>query len=103
MPLYETLLPLAQANGGQNPLGMLLPLILIFIVFYFFIIRPQRKKDAERKRMIAAVRKGDKIITVGGVHASVTQVDDASVLVQADANVKLRIEKTAIASVDTKG
>ncbi len=99
MPLYETLLPLAQATGGQNPMAMLLPLILIFIVFYFFIIRPQRKKDAERKQMIAAVRKGDKIITVGGVHASVTQVDERSVLVQADTNVKLRIEKTAIASV----
>lgn len=81
---------------------MFIPLILIFVVFYFFIIRPQRKKDAERKQMIAAVRKGDKIITVGGVHASVTQVDDASVLVQADTDVKLRIEKTAIASVQTK-
>lgn len=99
MPLYETLLPLAQATGGQNPMAMLLTLVLIFIVFYFFIIRPQRKKDAERKQMIAAVRKGDKIITVGGVHASVTQVDERSVLVQADTNVKLRIEKTAIASV----
>ncbi len=103
MPLYETLLPLAQATGGQNPMTMLVPLILIFVVFYFFIIRPQRKKDAQRKQMIAAVRKGDKIITLGGVHASVTQVDETSVLVQADSNVKLRIEKSAIASVDTKG
>lgn len=103
MPLYETLLMGAPANGDANPMAMFLPLILIFVVFYFFIIRPQKKKETERKQMIAAVRKGDKIITLGGVHGAVTQVDDTSVLVQADTNVKLRVEKSAIASVDTKG
>lgn len=84
---------------GSNPLITFLPLILIFVVFYFFIIRPQKKKEDERKRMIESVKKGDKVITIGGVHGTVTQVDEGSVLIQADTNVKLRVEKNAIASV----
>ena len=85
-----------------NPLTMFLPLILIFIVFYFFIIRPQKKKEDTRKSMIESVSKGDKIVTIGGVHGTVTQVDDTSVLAQVDSNTKLRIEKNAIASLPSK-
>jgi len=75
---------------------------LIFVVFYFFIIRPQRKREADRKQMIAAVQKGDKIITAGGVHATVTKVEETSVLAQVDDNVKLRFEKSAISSVPSR-
>ncbi len=93
---------MGPANGDANPIAMFLPLILIFLVFYFFIIRPQKKKEDTRKAMISAVKKGDKVVTIGGVHGSVTQVDEASVLVQVDTNVKLRIEKNAISSVQPK-
>lgn len=79
-----------------------LPLLLIFVVFYFFIIRPQKKKEDTRKKMIEAVKKGDKIVTAGGLHGTVTQVDETSVLAQVDTNVKLRIEKNAIGSVVVK-
>jgi len=98
------LLLLMGAPGGEqaNPIAMFLPLILIFIVFYFFIIRPQKKKEDTRKSMIEAVKKGDRIITVGGVHGTVNQVDETSVLAQVDSNTKLRIEKSALASVGTK-
>ena len=102
MPFVQPFLMAAPAEGS-NPMLSFLPLILIFVVFYFLLIRPQRKKEAERKRMVAAVRKGDKVVTIGGLHGKVVQVDDASVLIEADTNVKLRIEKSALASVDTKG
>lgn len=98
MATYDLLLMGAPAEGA-NPLVSLLPLVLIFIVFYFFIIRPQKKKEDERKQMIAAVKKGDKVVTIGGVHGTVTQVDDASLLVQVDTNTKLRIDKNAVANV----
>ena len=102
----STFLPLllgAPAGGEQaNPLAMFLPLILIFIVFYFFIIRPQKKKEDSRKSMIEAVKKNDRIITIGGIHGMVTQVDETSVLVQVDNNPKLRIEKSALSSVGNK-
>ncbi len=101
MALHDVLLMGAPAEGA-NPLVTFLPLILIFVVFYFFIIRPQKKKEDTRKKMIEAVKKGDKIVTIGGVHGTVTQVDDASVLIQADTNTKLRIDKNAVANVGGK-
>jgi preprotein translocase subunit YajC len=99
--MFDLLLA-GPADSGANPIFSLLPLILIFVVFYFFIIRPQKKKEDQRKAMIEAVRKGDRIVTLGGVHGTVTQVDEASVLAQVDTNTKLRIEKNAIASVQAK-
>ena len=92
----------APSGEQANPLAMFLPLILIFIVFYFFIIRPQKKKEDQRKSMIEAVKKNDRIITIGGIHGTVTQVDETSVLAQVDNNTKLRIEKSALSSVGNK-
>lgn len=101
--MYDILLMGGPADGGTaNPIITLMPLILIFVVFYFFIIRPQKKKETERRSMIEAVKKGDRVVTIGGVHGTVTQVDDASVLVQVDTNVKLRVDKNAIASTGVK-
>jgi preprotein translocase subunit YajC len=99
--MYDFLL-MPQAGGEPNFLVTMLPLLLIFVVFYFFIIRPQKKRETERKALIEAVKKGDRIVTLGGIHGTVQQVDDASLLVQVDSNVKLRIDKNAVASVGTK-
>jgi len=95
---------LVGAPGGEqaNPLAMFLPLILIFIVFYFFIIRPQKKKEDSRKSMVEAVKKNDRVVTIGGIHGTVSQVDESSVLVQVDGATKLRIEKSALSSVSGK-
>lgn len=93
--MYDILL-MAQPAEGSNPVAMFLPLILIFIVFYFFIIRPQKKKEDERRKMIDAVKKGDSVVTIGGIHGTVTKVDDSSVLIQVDGNTKLRVEKSAL-------
>ncbi|MEP0545730.1 MAG: preprotein translocase subunit YajC [Rhodothermales bacterium] len=89
-------------GGGGGLASLFLPFLLVFIVFYFFIIRPQKKREDTRKTMISAVKKGDRIVTIGGVHATVTKVDETSVLAEVDENVKLRFDKAAIASVATK-
>lgn len=102
MTPYNFFLVGAPAGETANPLAMFLPLILIFIVFYFFIIRPQKKKEDTRKKMIEAVKKNDKVITIGGIHGTVTQVDDTSVLIQVDTNTKVRVEKSALSSVPGK-
>ncbi len=96
------LLPQAAPGGSGSLLGMLLPLLLIFLVFYFFIIRPQKKKEEQRRKMIEAVKKGDRIVTIGGIHGKVVRVSDTTVLVQVDDNTKIRLEKSAIASVESK-
>ena len=90
------------ATPGPNPLAMFLPMILIFVVIYLLIIRPQKKKEDTRKKMVEAVKKGDRVVTIGGIHGSVTQVDETSVLVQVDSSVKMRIEKNALSSVTSK-
>lgn len=102
MSPYTLFLLGAPAGEQANPLAMFLPLVLIFVVFYFFIIRPQKKKEDNRKSMISAVKKNDRVITIGGIHGTVTQVDESSVLVQVDNNTKLRIEKSALSSVGNK-
>ncbi len=74
---------------------------LIFAVFYFLLIRPQKKKEDARRKMIDALKKGDNIVTVGGLYGKVTQVDETSILVQVDDNTKVRIDKSAISSQRT--
>jgi preprotein translocase subunit YajC len=99
---YNILLLAQPTEGAPNPFVTFLPLILIFIVFYFFLIRPQKKKEEQRQKMIAALKKGDKVVTIGGIHGTVTQVDETSLLLQVDTNTKLRVEKSAIATVLSK-
>ena len=86
-------------TDGSNPFAPLIFMALIFGVFWFLLIRPQQKKEKERKAMIAAVKKGDNIVSVGGLYGKVLSVEEASVLAQVDDNVKVRIDKSAIQSV----
>lgn len=92
--------PLAQGFGGtEGLLGFLLPLLVIGAIFYFLIIRPQRQRESKRQDMISQVAKGDEVITIGGVHATVTKVEDDSVLMDVGSGTRMRFDKNAIASV----
>lgn len=91
----------APASGGFNP-SFFIMMGLVFVVFYFFIIRPQRRRDDQRRQLIEAVKKGDRVVSVGGIHGTVLRVDEGSLLVEVDQNVKLRFDKNAIASVGAK-
>ena len=87
---------MAQPQGDQNPLMSFLPLLLIIVVFYFFMIRPQMKKQKDLRSYREALQKGDKVITTGGIYGKVIGISDNSVLVEVDDNVKLKIDKSAI-------
>jgi preprotein translocase subunit YajC len=100
--VFNLLLFAGPSEGGGGIIGALLPLLLIIVVFYFFIIRPQRKREQEKEEMIDALEKGDSIITVGGMHGKIKQINDTSVLAQVDSQVKVRIEKEAISRVPSK-
>ena len=91
------------ANGGGSGIEAFLPLILIFIVFYFLLIRPQQKKVKQHKAMLGAIRRGDKVVTGGGIFGTVTKViDDKEVTVEIADGVKVRVERGLIASVMAK-
>ncbi|WP_412554544.1 preprotein translocase subunit YajC [Shimia sp. MIT1388] len=87
----------------MQELGQFLPLILIFVIMYFLLIRPQQKKMKEHQAMVAAVRRGDQVVTQGGLIGKVTKVkDDAEIEVELAENVKVRVVKSTIAQVTSK-
>jgi len=94
----------AQAAGGAGAgFEAFLPLILIFVVFYFLLIRPQQKKAKQHKEMLGAIRRGDKIVTNGGIEGTVSKVVDDNVLqVEIAEGVKVRIHRGMIAIVLSK-
>lgn len=77
-------------------MGMWVMLILIFVVMWFFMIRPQRKQQKELEAMRAALKKGDKVVTAGGIKGVIAEVNDKDVLVKVDGEVKLRVDKTCV-------
>lgn len=85
-----------QGQANQNPIMSFLPIIAIFVVFYFFMIRPQMKKAKEQKKYREALKKGDKIVTIGGLHGKIAEMNDSTVLIETEGGVKLRFEKSAI-------
>jgi preprotein translocase subunit YajC len=80
-------------------LSTIVPFLLIIVVFYFLILRPQQKRAKERTKLLEGVQKGDKIITAGGLHGTVEGLEDKVVLIKIADNVKVKIEKTGIATI----
>jgi preprotein translocase subunit YajC len=88
---------MAPPQGGQaNPLVQLIPLILIIVVFYFFMIRPQMKKAKEQKKFVESLKKGDKILTIGGIYGKVVETDETTVLMETEDGSRMRVVKSAI-------
>lgn len=97
----------AQAAGSPGTgdfIGMILPLVMIMVVFWFLLIRPQQKRQKEHQQLIAKVARGDTIVTSGGLIGRVSKVvDERELLVEVGENVKVRVVRSAIAEVRAKG
>ncbi len=83
---------------AQQP-NMMIPLIMFVVVFYFFLIRPQQKREKEKKTMITGLKKGDKVITNGGILAKIVDIKDNSVIAKISNEVKIEISKEAVTLV----
>lgn len=92
--------PQGAAQGG-SPLGAFLPLIVIFAIFYFLLIRPQQKRAKQHREMVGAIKKGDKIITSGGLYGVVDSAGEKTVTVKVAENVKIKLGKSYIATIRT--
>ncbi len=86
-------------GGGTQLVTMLITFGLIIVVFYFLVIRPQNRKQKEAKKMLEAIKKGDRVVTIGGMHGYVESVKDDSVLLKVDDNVKIKFSKSAVSQV----
>ena len=102
--MFATLIAQAQtaapapgpAGGG---IGFFVPLIFIFVIMYFVMIRPQKKRQQDQQRLISSVKTGDRVVTNAGIHGLIANVKETTVIVKVADNVKIEMEKSAIASV----
>ncbi|MCX6273243.1 MAG: preprotein translocase subunit YajC [Bacteroidetes bacterium] len=90
--------PPAQNGGKGSTLISFLPLLLIIVVFYFFFIRPQVKKTKDAKKFRESLKKGDKIVTIGGIHGKIVEVQETTFSIEVANEVWIRIEKSAVAT-----
>ena len=81
---------------GAGGFGQFIPLILIFVIFYFLLIRPQQKKAKEHQEFLSALKKGANVVTNGGVHGKITGLTDSIVTLEVDTNVRLKINRASI-------
>ncbi|WP_428421582.1 preprotein translocase subunit YajC [Methylibium sp.] len=93
----------AAAAGGESSLLTMLPLVLMFVVLYFVMIRPQMKRQKEHKAMVDALAKGDEVATSGGVLGKVTKVGDSYLSVEVASGVELQVQRSAVVQVLPKG
>ena len=101
---FAQTVPAATAGGDmQSSLMSMLPLVLMFVVLYFVMIRPQMKKQKEHRTMIEALAKGDEIVTVGGILGKVSKLGDNYVTLEIAANVEVQIQRSAVVQVLPKG
>jgi len=95
----DWIIAMAPQQGGSGGGGMVSTLIffaLIFVIFYFMILRPQQKRAKERQKMLDSLKKGDKVVTSGGMHGKIVNVDDKTVLLDVGDNLKLKFDRSAV-------
>lgn len=86
----------APAQGGLGGMMQILPIVLIFVVFYFFMIRPQSKRQKEIKKQREAMQPGDKVVTSGGIYGKVKEIKDTTVIVEIADNVRIKVDKNSV-------
>jgi len=105
MEILDFFIASAHAQDAAQPGGLMsfLPLIIIFVIFYFLLIRPQMKRAKEHKKLVSDLANGDEVVTNGGLLGRITKVNDSFVTVEVAENVKIKVQRHAIASVMPKG
>jgi preprotein translocase subunit YajC len=104
--MISTAYAMGQTGAAGSPAGggltAFVPLILMFVIFYFLLIRPQQKKAKEHQNMINNLKKGDKVITSGGIHGTITSLGDTTVSLEIAENVKIKISRSNVAALNQK-
>ncbi len=90
-------------GGGQGSLIGLLPMLALFVIFYFLLIRPQQKRQKEHKNMVGGLAKGDEVVTMGGVLGKITAVDENFVTLQISKDTEIKVQRMSIQAMMPKG
>ena len=106
MNLFYLPLLMGAPQGGEatpgSTLMSFLPLVAIIAIFYFLILRPQNKKQKETQKMLSALKKGDRVVTIGGIHGVIQSVKETTVIIKVDENTKLEFNRGAISTVSSQ-
>jgi preprotein translocase subunit YajC len=89
-----------EADGGIAAFQQIIPLIFMFAIFYFLLIRPQKKKALEHKALLESIKRGDYVITTGGIHGKIFEVENDLVILDVANNVNIKVTKSYIAAID---
>jgi preprotein translocase subunit YajC len=89
----------AQGQGGGNPMSLIFMIVAIFAVMYFLMIRPQQRQKKQQQDLLSKLAKGDKVVTVGGIHGTIAGVKDSTVIVKIAENVKVEVNRSAVSQV----
>ncbi len=98
MYLNSIILMMGSQEGEGNQLMTFLPLILIVLVFYLFFIRPQMKKSKDQKKFREALKKGDKVITIGGIHGKILEISETTITLDIGNQIRMTFQKSAISA-----
>jgi preprotein translocase subunit YajC len=97
--IVKPVLMLQAAGGMESILSSIVPFLLIIVIFYFLILRPQQKRQKERAALLESMKKGDKVITAGGIYGTVEGIEDKTILVKVADNVKMKMERSAVTTI----
>jgi preprotein translocase subunit YajC len=92
-----------MSNPQAGMLMNLFPLVIIFFIFYFILIKPQQKQQKQFKAMLEGLKKNDQVVTIGGVHGTIVNVKEKTFIVRVDDNARVEIDKSAVARVEKQG
>ena len=95
--------PQQGGDGGGGLMSTMIMFALIIGIFYFLILRPQQKRQKERKILLEALKKGDKVLTSGGMHGTISGLDEKTVLIQVGDGIKLKFDRSAVTSIVREG
>jgi preprotein translocase subunit YajC len=89
----------APSAAGPNPIASFIPLILIFVIMYFLLFRPQMRRQKEQSKLVSTLKTGDRVVTSSGIHGLISNVKETTVIVKVADNVKIEMEKSAVTNV----
>jgi preprotein translocase subunit YajC len=104
--LVDAIIAMTPPQGGSSSDGLFSTLIMFMLIigiFYFMILRPQQKRQKERQALLEALKKGDRVVTAGGMYGTIAGIDEKTVLVQVADNVKIKLERSAVSSILKEG
>ncbi|MBE7177777.1 MAG: preprotein translocase subunit YajC [Mucilaginibacter polytrichastri] len=100
--MTTTAIFLQAQGGGLGQFTTFLPMVLIIIVFYFFMIRPQMKKQKDHKKFVEEIKKGDRVVTIAGIHGRIVDLNETTYLLEVESGAKIRMDRSSISLESTR-